>query len=71
LQVSVIAKHATDTDSFDTMISVLGVKRGLALVESQPGMAAFIMRKAGERTEVFESRRFPNIPRATAESLAR
>jgi thiamine biosynthesis lipoprotein len=71
LQVSVIAKHATDTDSFDTTISVLGVERGLALVESQPGMAAFIIRKAGERIEVFESRRFRNIPRAPAERLAR
>jgi thiamine biosynthesis lipoprotein len=71
LQVSVIAKHATETDTFDTTVSVLGVERGLALVESQPGMAAFIIRKDGESTRVFESRRFRNIPRADAESLAR
>jgi thiamine biosynthesis lipoprotein len=64
LQVSVIAKRGTDSDSFDTAISVLGVERGLKLVESQPGMAAFILRKKGDRTEVFESRRFKRIPRA-------
>ena len=61
LQVSVIAPRATDSDSFDTAISVLGVKRGLALVESQPGMAAIILRKNGDQVEVFESRRFKRI----------
>jgi len=71
LQVSVIAKHAADTDAFDTTVSVLGVKRGLALVDSQPGLAAFILRKEGQGTEVFESRRFKKIPRADAERLAR
>ena len=71
LQVSVIAKHATDTDAFDTTVSVLGIERGLALVESQPGMAVFILRKEGDRTEAFESRGFKKVPRANAESLAR
>ena len=64
LQVSVVSKRATDTDSFATAVSVLGVERGLALVESQPGLAALILRKNGDKTEVFESRRFKRIPRA-------
>jgi len=64
LQVSVIAKRGTDSDRFDTAISVLGVERGLALIESQPGLAAFILRKTGDKTEVIESRRFKQIPRA-------
>ncbi|MBE0542883.1 MAG: FAD:protein FMN transferase [Verrucomicrobia bacterium] len=64
LQVSIVAKHAADTDSFATAVSVLGVERGLALVESQRGMAAFILRKSGEQTEVHESRAFKRIPRA-------
>jgi len=71
LQVTIIAKSATATDSFATAVSVLGIERGLALVESQPGMAAFILRKNGGQTETFESRGFKKIPRANAESLAR
>ncbi|MCU0783462.1 MAG: FAD:protein FMN transferase [Verrucomicrobia bacterium] len=71
LQVTIIAKSATATDSFATAVSVLGLERGLVLVESQPGLAAFILRKNGGQTETFESRGFKNIPRANAESLAR
>jgi thiamine biosynthesis lipoprotein len=62
LQVSIIARHAADTDAYGTAVSLLGLERGLALVESQPGMAAFILRKDDGRTEVFESRRFKKIP---------
>lgn len=63
LQVSIVAKRAADTDSFATAVSVLGVQRGLKLVESQRGMAAFILRKSGAQTEVYESRAFKRIPR--------
>jgi len=69
LQVSIIAKHATDTDSFATAVSVLGVERGLVLVNSRPGMAALILRKNGDGMEAFESRRFKRIP--GVESLKR
>jgi thiamine biosynthesis lipoprotein len=62
LQVTIIAKNATDTDSFATAVSILGAESGLALVESQPGMAALILRKEGDKTQVFESRRFRKIP---------
>jgi thiamine biosynthesis lipoprotein len=61
LQVTVVARSATDSDSFATAVSMLGVERGLALVESQPEMAALILRKEGEKTEVFESRRFKRL----------
>lgn len=64
LQVTVIARHAGDTDSFATAVSILGAKRGLTLVESQPGMAALILLKDGDRTEMFESRRFKQLPLA-------
>jgi thiamine biosynthesis lipoprotein len=58
LQVTIVTRRATDTDSFATAVSVLGVERGMALVDSQPGMAAFILRKCGEATEIFSSRRW-------------
>ena len=58
LQVTVIAQRASDTDRFATAVSVLGVKRGLYLVEAQPGMAAVILRKAVDTLVVTESARF-------------
>ena len=57
IQVSIVAKDAATTDGFATAVSVLGVKRGLALVESQPNLVALILRKSGNTTEVFTSRR--------------
>ena len=62
LQVSIIADRATDTDSLATAVSVLGVQRGLALVESQRGMAALILRKTGGAIETVASRRLGDIP---------
>ena len=57
IQISIVAKDATTTDAFATAVSVLGAKRGLALVESQPNLAVLILRKSGNTTEVFTSRR--------------
>jgi len=64
IQVSVIAKNATTTDAFATAVSVLGVRRGLAVVETQPDMAALILGKSGKTSEVFASPRFKKIPQA-------
>ena len=58
LQVSVIARHATDTDVFDTTVRVLGGQRGLALVEAQLGMAAFVLKPEGQEISATESSRF-------------
>lgn len=40
LQVSILAKHATDTDAFATTVCVLGKEKGLKLIKSQRGMKA-------------------------------
>ncbi len=48
LQVSIVAPRATDTDAYATAASVLGMERGLGLIESQPGMAALFVRKQGD-----------------------
>lgn len=63
LQVSVIARHGTDTDACDTAVRVMGVKPGLALVERLPGLAAFILKLDGEKIEAIESSRLNRIPR--------
>ncbi len=56
-QVSIISKHATDTDAFATAASVLGVKQGSLLIESQPDMAGIFLLKLGEQTELMLTRR--------------
>ena len=64
LQVSVVARHATDTDALDTTVRVLGVERGLKLVESQPAMAALLLLQEVDGMKVVESSRWKRIPLA-------
>lgn len=66
IQATVIGPDATTTDSLDTTVSLLGVRRGLALIESWPHTAAVIVTKEGGQTRSFASRRFARIPRATS-----
>ena len=62
IQVSIFGKDAVTTDSFATAVCVLGVKHGLTLVESRQDLAALILRKTGDKLEVFASSRFHKIP---------
>ena len=57
LQVTVIGRRATDTDAFATATSVLGVERGVALLESQPDLEGIFVRTSGGVTKVFRSKR--------------
>lgn len=56
-QVSIIARHATQSDAFATAVSVLGGPGGIKLVESQPDLAAVIYRVQDGKVEVLESTR--------------
>lgn len=58
IQTTVIGPDATTTDSLDTAVSLLGVKRGLALVDSWPHTAALILAKEDGQAQTFASRRF-------------
>ena len=62
IQATVIGPDATTTDCLDTTLSLLGVKRGLALADSLPHTAALIVTKDDGRTHIFLSRRFGRIP---------
>jgi thiamine biosynthesis lipoprotein len=64
IQATVIGPDATTTDCLDTTVSLLGVQRGLALIESWPHTAAVIVTKEGLQTHTFVSRRFHQIPQA-------
>jgi len=61
IQATVVAPDATTTDAMATTVCVLGPRRGLALVESTPGTATFIVTKEDNHLRRFESRRFGSI----------
>jgi thiamine biosynthesis lipoprotein len=64
IQATIIGPDATTTDSLDTTVSVLGVTRGLQLVDSMPRTAALISKKESGEVQTFVSRRFPRIEQA-------
>lgn len=63
--VSIIAPTGTLSDVLSTTVAVLGPEKGLAFVERQKHVAAFIVRKPGAEVEVYESR---GVKRLTIEA---
>jgi thiamine biosynthesis lipoprotein len=55
IKVTVIAPRGIEADSLATAVSVLGSQRGIALVNSRPGVAALVV----EGNTVIESRNWP------------
>jgi thiamine biosynthesis lipoprotein len=64
IQATIIGSDATTTDSLDTTVSLLGVQRGLALIDSWPHLAGVIVTKNDGQTHSFPSRRLRRIPQA-------
>ena len=62
IQVTIIAPNATTTDALATGVSVLGPKRGLALVDSIARTSAFILTRTNGHTQAFTSRRWSQKP---------
>lgn len=62
IQASIIAPNATATDALATTVCVLGVERGLTLVDSLPRTAALILVKHDGQKRIFASKRFAKIP---------
>jgi len=62
--VTVIAADGMTANGLSTSVSVLGPERGLKLVEETPGAAARVVRRPGAKTEVLESARWSEVPRA-------
>jgi thiamine biosynthesis lipoprotein len=65
IQATIVAPDATTTDVLATTVCVLGVKRGLALVESWPRTAALVLTKDGETKQSFASKRFQKLAPAS------
>ena len=55
IQTSIIGRWATDTDAYAKTGCVLGVERGLKLVESRTGMSVLILHADGDRISTVES----------------
>ena len=69
ITVTVVARHGVDADGLDTAIGILGVTRGLALVERRPEAAAFIVTRAEGKPQSYVSERFRAL--VTPEPVAR
>ena len=66
MTVTVVAPHGLEADGLDTAASVLGVERGLALIESHPKAAALIIEHTSTGTTVRQSSRFVKLLRGGA-----
>lgn len=58
--VSVVAKSGIDADAFDTAVCVMGIERGMKLIETRPDLAARFV-EAGEKTVIVPSSRFDRL----------
>ncbi len=58
---TIIAPRATTTDQLDTTVSLMGVKRGLALVDKLPGVSALIVTLDGDKKKIYQSSRFGKL----------
>ena len=61
ITVTVISRHGVDADGLDTAIGVLGVERGLALVERDHEAAALIVLRKRGATRVEASKRLREL----------
>jgi thiamine biosynthesis lipoprotein len=62
IQATIIGPDATTTDSLDTTVSLLGVQRGFALIDSWSHLAALIVIIDNGQIHTFPSSRFRRIP---------
>jgi FAD:protein FMN transferase len=56
ITATVISRHGIDADSMATVVTVLGVTRGLALINHHPGAMAVVVSKEDDRLKLFESK---------------
>jgi thiamine biosynthesis lipoprotein len=61
LSVSVVAPNGTTADAMTKVVSVLGPKRGLAIIDKLDGVAALVVRKTRTGVERVESKRFRKL----------
>jgi thiamine biosynthesis lipoprotein len=60
--VTAVAEDGATADALSTAVSVLGPEKGLTLVESLPGAAAFIQRNVDGQPATYASKRWSHLP---------
>jgi thiamine biosynthesis lipoprotein len=63
IQATIIAPHTTASDSLATTVCVLGPKRGLALVNSLPRVAALVLTEENGTRQRLATKRFEKLSR--------
>ncbi len=61
IQDTILGPNATTTDGLDTTVNILGVKRGMELVDSTPDTAALITVEDDGKVHTYTSSRFPPL----------
>ena len=61
IQVTIIARDAATSDGLDTGLCVLGPKKALRVVDSQPHVAAIILTKEDGTNQIWKSRRLDAV----------
>ncbi len=61
IAVTVITRKGVDADALATAVSVLGMERGLKLIEATEKTAALIVKKTGRGVELFASKRWQSV----------
>ena len=69
--VSVVAPDGATADALATAVSVLGPEKGLKLVDSYPGAAAYVLRAPEGKLEQFQSSRWKDLPTVTREAATK
>ena len=64
--VTVVARHGIDSDPWTKVVSVLGPKEGLEIIDAADGVAALVVRKTPKGMETFASARFPKAIQKTS-----
>jgi thiamine biosynthesis lipoprotein len=68
LQVTVIAPNGITADSLDTAVSVMGIEKGLQLIEATPHVAALLVSLPPSGPVLTPSKRYPEIPKGKPKS---
>ncbi len=62
MSVTVVGPNGMSADGLSSAVAVLGPEKGLRLIENTPGTAALIVRVVDGKEQVFQSRRWKELP---------
>ncbi|MGL4465172.1 MAG: FAD:protein FMN transferase [Planctomycetia bacterium] len=72
VQATVVAPDATTSDALATAVCVLGPEKGIAVVESTPGVAVLVLKATPDGIQRFESKRWKELaPSASDDPTAK